>query len=490
MMTNDAIPSILKEFYDRGLVVSPWLMMNSHARFDAELFPLIDRLAADMVENYWTDQEKISFFKDMPIFDRIPRTALYEIIASTSMSITHNRFGDMEIANEQVMEAVERLQTFIAEFGFGSILNIYWIVMSFENMQALHYYAKIPEKIFTMGNWHRPWVDYSLSDELFSGIYFGNYKIDIIDGVRYVLLTEQGQRTYEATVSMLNEGGYLIHRVRQLQIHNFTLYQNYADIANEFWPNMHELRKKLLDWSEIKPGMSVLELGCANGISTFETGLANLVGASGRIIAIDPSMGMIYRANKKKDELGVGWVDFQQAKAEQLPFQADSFDAVIAFNSLQLMDLHTAFKEVMRVLKPTAQFTSLHPSKFSMNDIQIVAKWFQPIIKLAQYRKNESPEDFLKYPSEVLHAFHQVGFVDVEDKVDEIISFFKDPVMVANHEFRGIGWMQEELSMIPWKAREDIINEVIEQGRILCREHSEEERMIRSPMQLMKGRKP
>lgn len=111
--------------------------------------------------------------------------------------------------------------------------------------------------------------------------------------------------------------------------------------------------------------MRVLELGCADGVSTFESGLADLIGERGQVIAIDPSMGMIFRANKRKAESGSNWVNFQQAKAERLPFHNESFDAVIAL------------MEIKRVLKLNGEFTSLHPLKFKMNDI--MGEWFSPI---------------------------------------------------------------------------------------------------------------
>ncbi len=487
MINYDNIQPMLADFLARGLVISPWLMMHSQTRVDVEQFSYIDRIAADMVAVHWTDSEKIEVFGKFPLSERLPRTAVYEIIASTALSLAHNKFGDLEIYQEQILEALHLFTGYVADYGFGNIVKIYGLVTSFENVQALHYYERIPERIFNLGSWHRPWVDYSLSDELLWGVFQGNYQIDIADQRRYVTITDKGQAFYFSIMKILDECGYLIHRVRQLQIHNFSFYSNYAEVANEFWPNLHQLRKNFLKWSGIQPGMRVLELGCADGVSTFESGLADLIGERGQVIAIDPSMGMIFRANKRKAESGSNWVNFQQAKAERLPFHNESFDAVIAFSSLQFMDLSQALTEIKRVLKLNGEFTSLHPLKFKMN--AIMGEWFSPIVKLAKYSRNETPKDFLNNPEEILDAIHKAGFLDVRDKADEIINFHQDPKIVANHIFRGVGWMQEELSMIPWKAREDVINEVIEQGKIMCEKYSDEERMVRSPMQMIKGRK-
>ena len=486
-MNYDNVEPMLVDFLARGLVISPWLMMHSQARVDVEQFSYIDRMATDMVAMHWTDSEKIEVFGKFPLSERVPRTAVYEIIASTALSLAHNKFGDLEIYQEQILEALHLFTGYVADYGFGNIVKIYGLVTSFENVQALHYYERIPERIFNLGSWHRPWVDYSLSDELLWGIFRGNYQIDIADQQRYVTITDKGQAFYFSTMKILDECGYLIHRVRQLQIHNFSFYSNYAEVASEFWPNMMQLRRDFLEWSGIQPGMRVLELGCANGVATFDAGLAELVGETGQVIAIDPSMGMISRANKRKNELKVNWVTFQQTKAEQLPFDNASFDAVIAFNSLHFMDLPSALMEIKRVLKLNGLFASMHPTKFNIVQIPLVAEWFAPIMELAKYRKDENPKDNQKSPNEIYSEFRKAELVNISERVTEADNFFQDFEKVTNHTLRGVGWMQEELSMIPWKAREDIFNEVLEQGRLLCEKYSPEQRMVKSPMQMIKG---
>ena len=486
-MNYDNIQPLLGEFLGKGMVISPWLMMHSQARFDVDLFSNIDRLARDMVAVQWTDTEKIEVFGKIPLSERVPRTAVYEIIASTALSIAHNKFGNLEISPEQIIEATNLLNNFSADYGFGNIIKIYGLVTSFENAQALHYYGQIPEKIFNLGSWHRPWVDYSLSDELLWGVSHGNHQLKIEDHQRYVALTEKGETFYFATMNILEECGYLTQRVRQLQIHNFSFYSNYAEVANEFWPNMMQLRKNFLEWSGIQPGMRVLELGCADGVSTFESGLADLVGEKGRVISIDPSMGMIFRANKRKEQLQTSWVTFQQAKAEQLPFDNASFDAVIAFNSLHFMDLPIALMEIKRVLKPNGFFASMHPTKIDIIENQLFSEWFTPIFKLARYRKGENAKDYLKNPEEIFYEFKKAGYSNIIKSDVSLINFYKDPETVANHALRGVGWAQEELSMIPWKAREDVINEVIKQGRLLCEKYPSEQRIFKTPTQMIKG---
>ncbi len=493
-MDNEGIKQILVDFLQRGLVISPWLMMNSESRFDASLFMVVDRMATEMVDLYWTEEEKIKTYQDVPLSERVPKTSVYEIIASTALSIAHYKFGELEVYYDQVAEARALLNDFIADYGFGSVLILYGLVTSFENAQVLYYYGKVPEKVFNMGSWHRPWVDYTLSDELFWGIFSGNYQIEILDNMRYVTLTDKGQQVYLENLQLLDECGYLTRRVRQLQIHNFSFYQNYSEVANEFWPNMMQLRKDFLSWSGVQTGMRILELGCANGISTFDSGLAALVGENGKVVAIDPSMGMVYRANKRKVELNAHWVTIVQAAAERLPFESTSFDAVVAYNSLHFMDLSVALQEVMRVLRPGGFFASIHPLKFNMAENLLVQEWMEPITRLAKTRvggnqKNQEPIDNQKSSVEIHAAFADAGYQDIEQAFPKTVNFFKDSETIVNHVIRGVGWMQEELSMVPWKAREDIIQEVFDLGNSLCEKYSVEDRIFLSPMQMIKGTK-
>ena len=49
--------------------------------------------------------------------------------------------------------------------------------------------------------------------------------------------------------------------------------------------------KKIVEWSGIKPGMTVLELGCGLGVYTI--GLARAVGNQSKLYAVDMQQAMI-----------------------------------------------------------------------------------------------------------------------------------------------------------------------------------------------------
>jgi ubiquinone/menaquinone biosynthesis C-methylase UbiE len=113
-----------------------------------------------------------------------------------------------------------------------------------------------------------------------------------------------------------------------------------------------EFRESILRCAKLKPGESVLDVGCGTG--TLAIAAKRSVGAAGTVQGIDASPEMIARAKKKAKNANQD-VSFQNALAEALPFRAAEFDVVLA--TLMLHHLprkprqQCAF-EVRRVLRP------------------------------------------------------------------------------------------------------------------------------------------
>lgn len=104
-------------------------------------------------------------------------------------------------------------------------------------------------------------------------------------------------------------------------------------------------RAKALREAGLKPGMQVLDVACGPGLVTQCA--RDIVGLSGSVIGLDPSIGMLREAQKgpcQKFVRGIG---------EQLPFPDQTFDFLSMGYALRhVSDLKTAFAEYRRVLKP------------------------------------------------------------------------------------------------------------------------------------------
>src|SRR5258708_22144534 len=88
----------------------------------------------------------------------------------------------------------------------------------------------------------------------------------------------------------------------------------------------HSYREKALDLASLKPGESVLDIGCGTG--TLAIAAKRRVGAAGRVYGVDASPEMLARAGKKAHKAGAEVV-FQNGIVEALPFPAAQFVAVL-----------------------------------------------------------------------------------------------------------------------------------------------------------------
>jgi ubiquinone/menaquinone biosynthesis C-methylase UbiE len=123
--------------------------------------------------------------------------------------------------------------------------------------------------------------------------------------------------------------------------------------------HVNELRKGTLQIAALKPGESVLDVGCGTGTLTRKA--AAEVGPDAKVVGIDASPEMIETARKKAAKSAPG-IDFQVAPIEKLPFADAEFDVVLS--SLMLHHLPDDLKEqglaeVRRVLKPTGRLIAV-----------------------------------------------------------------------------------------------------------------------------------
>ncbi|UOF89540.1 methyltransferase domain-containing protein [Fodinisporobacter ferrooxydans] len=476
----------LKDLCTSGLAISPWLAgVDGTGRFDPIIFEIIDSAALDFTAIHWTEEERIKAFGILPVHERLPRTALYETIASTAVLLANDRTGYLDVEENLSREVIQMVENFVTKYGLGTFVQIYCLVTSYENQNALAYYKSIPEKEFLLGHWHRPWIDYTLTDELVLGTLLQNYQIVIRKNRRYVEMSDQGYEAFRKTGEILNKSGYLEHRMHWLHISQFNLFDDYETMAHAIWPESISLRQRFLEWSGIKSGMKVLELGCADGEFTFDGGLAQLVGPTGRVISIDPSARMIARAETKRCNLDVDWVEFRKGKAECLPFDDGTFDAVIGVGFLHFTDLEVALREMKRVTHSNGIVASFHPLKARL-DVEFFQQWFSPLLELSVQRK-EPPKDFLLFPNQAPLAFESAGFHNVIKDEAPLITLFHDPDKVIQHFIYGVGWFQEELSMLPWRARKEIVELLRQRGHEIITNYPKDELVFTFPMQMVKG---
>lgn len=101
---------------------------------------------------------------------------------------------------------------------------------------------------------------------------------------------------------------------------------------------------------EVHEGNTVLDLGSGGGIDVFRA--SKLVGEKGKVIGLDATPEMIFRARETAKKHGYQNVEFRLGEIEHMPLESNSVDLVISNCVLNLVpDKRLAFNEIYRVLR-------------------------------------------------------------------------------------------------------------------------------------------
>lgn len=125
--------------------------------------------------------------------------------------------------------------------------------------------------------------------------------------------------------------------------------QDAAEVYEElFVPALFEpWAARLCEAVEAGPGQHVLDVACGTGVLAREA--ARRVGDDGAVTGLDVNPGMLAVA-RRESPAGIRW---EEGRAEELPFDDASFDAVACQFSLMFFeDKVAAMEEMWRVLRP------------------------------------------------------------------------------------------------------------------------------------------
>ncbi|MEO8678355.1 MAG: class I SAM-dependent methyltransferase [Vicinamibacterales bacterium] len=127
-------------------------------------------------------------------------------------------------------------------------------------------------------------------------------------------------------------------------------------------------RAQALRDSGLQPGMRLLDV--ATGTGAVLRAAANLTGATGLAVGLDPSRGMLRECRKRSA------APILQGRGESLPFPNATFDMVTMGYALRhTHDLHALFTEYRRVLKPGGRILLLEITQ----PRSAAGRWFNKI---------------------------------------------------------------------------------------------------------------
>ena len=110
----------------------------------------------------------------------------------------------------------------------------------------------------------------------------------------------------------------------------------------------------------IKEGDTVLDIGCGPGSFTIE--MADMVGASGRVVAADLQSEMLSRVRAKAEKFGLsGQITFHKCQNDRIGFEG-KFSLILAFFMVHEVPDQDAFmSEVADLLEPGGFFYLVEP---------------------------------------------------------------------------------------------------------------------------------
>lgn len=215
-------------------------------------------------------------------------------------------------------------------------------------------------------------------------------------------------------------------------------------------------------------GCRVLDLGSGSGRDVYA--LAQLVGATGRVVGVDMTDEQLAVANAHlgyhAEQFGFANVEFKQGyieRLDELALESGSFDVIVSNCVLNLSpDKDAVLREVHRLLKPGGEFyfSDVYADRRVPADVRNDPELYGECLGGALYWK-----DFLRIA-------HRHGFTDprlVEDRPLEIT----DPVLAkraGNIAFYSATYRLFKLDMLE-TACEDYGQAVIYRGTIPERPH-------------------
>jgi ubiquinone/menaquinone biosynthesis C-methylase UbiE len=136
-------------------------------------------------------------------------------------------------------------------------------------------------------------------------------------------------------------------------------FVSYLDLVHSL-PFFRACKQRSYQNLRIRPGTSVLEIGCGNGVDA--TTLAGMAGPEGRVIGIDVSSTMLAAARARGSDSSIPQPGYLLCDAGRLAFPDQIFDAVRADRVLQhTKDPAAVVREMARVTSPAGRIVVFEP---------------------------------------------------------------------------------------------------------------------------------
>lgn len=171
-----------------------------------------------------------------------------------------------------------------------------------------------------------------------------------------------------------------------------------------------------IEAAAIKQGEIVVDLGSGGGLDVFRA--SKLVGESGRVIGVDATPEMIWRARETAKKHSYSNVEFRLGEIEHLPMDSSSADVIVSNCVINLApDKGVVFREAYRTLRPGGRLVisdtvaectlKIDPKDLNAQEQCVASK---DVDSWAECVAGALPED------EYVDLIKRTGFIDLDVK--------------------------------------------------------------------------
>jgi len=278
-------------------------------------------------------------------------------------------------------------------------------------------------------------------------------------------------KSINETESMLNQGskldwGKFINIIKTVTMEDVLLeqYKNSSNLKarlnlhNKFSINKYGWHRWIFDKMEFSPNARILELGCGDGSLWIKN--SNRLPLDCEYVLTDISKGMIKDAKRNLKKVNNRF-SFKVVDAQDIPFDDENFDIVIANNMLFYMgDRNKALSEIKRVLKKGGCLFASTTGKNHMKELIETVTNFDSRIVFSQF---DPAEEFGL----------ENGRTQLEEWFNDVYEYKYDDALIVNEAEPFIDYVYSTHGNAP-----EIIRERDHEFRTLIQRKLEKEGVI------------
>jgi ubiquinone/menaquinone biosynthesis C-methylase UbiE len=265
-------------------------------------------------------------------------------------------------------------------------------------------------------------------------------------------------------------------------------HPEFGDLFDELplWSAPFGLR--LLDRVPMRPGLTILDVGCGTGFLTVE--LAQRCGPTAKVIAVDPWPAAMNRLRRKLASLGLDNVELLEQDASTLDLPAASVDLVVSNLGINNFEEPAAVLGTLhRLAKPGAGLFLTTNLEGHMAEFYEVFR--ATLIDQGQGDRLAALHDHIRHRGtvdSVSGLLQQAGFAVVKVETDSFRMRFADGSSMLRHFLIRLGFVPAWASVVA-ADRQQITFEALERGlNALAAQQGELSLTI--PMACIEARKP